>query len=53
MMDINISKKSWNFFMVPCVKFWWMDKKWHQHDIMIIVIKELHSGWKGVVATKL
>jgi amino acid permease len=34
------------------VKFWWMDEKWCQHDIMIVVIGELHSSWKGVV-TKL
>jgi len=41
------------FFIVPCVKCWWMDEKWCQHDIMIIVIGELHSSWKWVVATKL
>jgi len=27
-----------------------MDEKWHQHDIMVIIIGELHSSWKKVVA---
>jgi hypothetical protein len=40
MMDINISKKWRKILIVPHVKFWWMDEKWCQHDIIIIVIKE-------------
>jgi hypothetical protein len=31
------------------VKFWWMDEKWRQHDIMIVIIEELHNSWKGIV----
>jgi hypothetical protein len=27
--------------------------KWCQHDIMVVVIRELQSSWKRVVATKL
>jgi hypothetical protein len=46
-------KKSWNILIVPHVKFWWMHEKWCQHDIMVVVIGELHSSWKGVVVTKL
>jgi hypothetical protein len=42
MMDINISKKNHHFIM-PCVEFWWMDEKWCEHDIVIIVIHELQS----------
>jgi hypothetical protein len=38
---------------MPPVKFWWMDEKWCQHDIMVIVIKELHSSWKKVVMIEL
>jgi hypothetical protein len=54
MMDTNISKKNHQiFFMVPHVQFWWMDEKWHQHDIMVIIIRVLHNSWKGVVATML
>jgi len=50
MMDINISKQNHlEIFIVPHVRFWWMDEKWHQHDIMVIIIGELHSNWKGVV----
>jgi hypothetical protein len=30
-----------------------MDEKWHQHDIMIVGIGELHSSWKKVVTTEL
>jgi hypothetical protein len=41
-------KNHQKFFIMSCVKFWWMNEKWSQHDIM--VIKELHSSWKGVVA---
>jgi hypothetical protein len=36
-------------FIMPHVKFW-MDEKWCQHDIMVVVIEELHSSWKRVVA---
>jgi hypothetical protein len=35
------------------VKFWWMDEKWCQHDIMVVVIWELHGSWKGVVVIEL
>jgi hypothetical protein len=43
-MDINISKKDHHkIFIVPFVKFWWMDEKWHQRDIMVVVIGELHN----------
>jgi hypothetical protein len=45
-------KKSWKIFIVPHVKLWWMDEKWRQHDIMVVVIWELHNSWKAVV-TKL
>jgi hypothetical protein len=48
-MDINISKKSWKIFIMPCVKFWWMDEKLHQHDTVIVVIGQFHSSWKGVM----
>ncbi len=51
-MDINISKKSQKTLIVPCVKFWQMDEQWHEHDIMVIVVGELHSNWKGMVVTK-
>jgi hypothetical protein len=30
-----------------------MDEKWCQHDIMVVVIGELHSSWKGVVVIEL
>jgi hypothetical protein len=30
-----------------------MDEKWHQHDIIVVIIKELHGSWKGVVAIEL
>jgi hypothetical protein len=52
-MDWYISKKSQKIFIMPHVKFWWMDENWHQHDIMIIIIGELHNSWKTIVATKL
>ncbi len=29
------------------------NNQWHQHDIMGVVIMELHSSWKWVVLTKL
>jgi hypothetical protein len=35
------------------VKFWWMDEKWCQHDIMVVSIGELHSSWKGIVVIEL
>jgi hypothetical protein len=35
------------------VKFWWMDEKWHQHNIMIVIIGELHNSWKGIVAIEM
>jgi hypothetical protein len=47
-MDINIYKETRKIFIVPLVKVWWMDEKWHQHDIMIVIIGELHNSWKGV-----
>jgi len=53
MMDINISKKSWKNLIMPHVKFWWMDEKWGQHDVIIVVIGELHSSRKIVVGSKL
>jgi hypothetical protein len=52
-MDINIFFKSQKILIVPHVKFWWMDEKWRQHDIMIVVIGELHNNWKRDVAKKL
>jgi hypothetical protein len=36
-----------------CVKLWWLDNKWHQHDIMVVIRGELHNSWKKVIATKL
>jgi hypothetical protein len=45
----NSSKK----FIVPHVTFWWIDEKWHQHDIMVVVIGEVHNNWKGIVVIKL
>ncbi len=42
-------KKSPKNFIMLCVKFWWMDEKWHQYDIMVVVIRELHNSWKVVV----
>jgi hypothetical protein len=30
-----------------------MDEKWRQHNIMVVVIGELHNSWKKIVATKL
>jgi hypothetical protein len=30
-----------------------MNEKWCQHDIGVVVIRELHSNWKGVVVTEL
>jgi len=30
--------------IVPRVKIWWMDEKWCQHDIMVVIIGELHSS---------
>jgi hypothetical protein len=30
-----------------------MDEKWCQHDIMVVIIRELHGSWIGVVVTKL
>jgi hypothetical protein len=30
-----------------------MDKKWHQHDIMVVIRRKLHNSWKGVVAIEL
>jgi hypothetical protein len=29
------------------------DNQWHQHDIMGVIIKELHNSWKLVVLIKL
>jgi len=53
MVDINISRKNHQkIFIMPHVKFWWMDEKCCQHDIIVVVIRE-HSNWKGVVATEL
>jgi hypothetical protein len=46
-------KNHQKIFIVSCVKFWWMDGKWHQHDIMVVVIGGLHSSWKRVVAIEL
>ncbi len=40
-------------FIMPHVTFWWMDEKWHQHDIMVVVIRDLHSRWKGIVVIEL
>jgi hypothetical protein len=52
-MDINISKKiHQKNFIVPCVEFSWMDKKW-QNMTLWLVLGELHSSWKWVVTTKL
>jgi hypothetical protein len=53
-MDINISKKNHQkMFIVPHIKFWWMDEKWHWHDIIVVVIGELKNSWKRVVVTEL
>jgi len=29
------------------------DNQWHQHDIMNVVIMELHSSWKLIVLIEL
>jgi hypothetical protein len=39
-------KKGILIFILLHVKFWWMDEKWCQHDIMAIVIRELYNYWK-------
>jgi hypothetical protein len=53
-MDTNISKRNHQkIIIVPHATFWWMDEKWGQHSIMVVVIGELHSSWKGIVAIKL
>jgi hypothetical protein len=30
-----------------------MDEKWHQHGIMVVIVRELHNSWKAIVVTKL
>jgi hypothetical protein len=52
MVDINIPKHP-KVFILACVRFWWMDEKWRHHDVMVVIVGELHSNWKGVIATKL
>jgi hypothetical protein len=36
-------------FILPHVKFWWMDEKWCQHDILVLIVGELHSSWKKLL----
>jgi len=53
-MDINISNKNNpKKIIVSHVKFWWMDEKWHQQDIVVVIIVRLQNSWKGVATRKL
>jgi hypothetical protein len=49
--DQYFKKHLQKIFILLQVKFLWMDEKWCQHDIMVIVIRELYNSWKGVVVT--
>jgi len=54
MVKINISKKSHpKIPIMPHVRFWWIDEKKHQHDVIIEVANKLHCNCLYIIVIEL